>query len=43
VLSIEAAKKIAEAFKISLDYLAGEGINDQFYKRPSSVCGTLRT
>ena len=30
---IEAAKKIAEAFEISLDYLAGEGINDQFDKK----------
>lgn len=33
VPSIEAAKKIAEAFEVSLDYLAGEGINDQFDKR----------
>ena len=33
VPSIEAAKKIAEAFEISLDYLAGEGINDQFDKK----------
>ncbi len=33
VPSIEAAKKIAEAFEVSLDYLAGEGINDQFDKK----------
>jgi len=33
VPSIEAAKKIAEAFEISLDYLAGEGINDHFDKK----------
>jgi transcriptional regulator with XRE-family HTH domain len=33
VPSIEAAKKIAEAFVISHDYLASEGNNDQFDKK----------
>lgn len=33
VPSIEAAKKIASAFGVSLDYLAGEGINASFDKR----------
>jgi transcriptional regulator with XRE-family HTH domain len=33
VPSIEAAKKIAEAFEVSLDYLVGEGINDHFDKQ----------
>ena len=27
VPSIEAAKKVADAFEVSLDYLVGEGIN----------------
>lgn len=31
--SIEAAKKIADAFAVSLDYLVGEGINAAFDKR----------
>ncbi|MDA7502293.1 helix-turn-helix domain-containing protein [Chitinophagales bacterium] len=31
--SIEAAKKIADAFAVSLDYLVGEGQNAQFDKR----------
>ena len=30
--SIEVAKKIADAFEISLDYLAGEGLNSSFDK-----------
>lgn len=30
--SIEAAKKIADAFSVSLDYLVGEGINATFDK-----------
>lgn len=30
--SIEAAKKIADAFDVSLDYLVGEGINSKFDK-----------
>ncbi|MBI5373718.1 MAG: helix-turn-helix transcriptional regulator [Sphingobacteriales bacterium] len=33
VPSIEAAKKIADAFEVSLDYLVGEGINVAFDKR----------
>ncbi len=33
VPSIEAAKKIADAFAVSLDYLAGEGINASFDKK----------
>jgi transcriptional regulator with XRE-family HTH domain len=33
VPSIEAAKKIADAFAVSLDYLVGEGINAAFDKR----------
>ena len=31
--SLEAAKKIADAFEVSLDYLVGEGINASFDKR----------
>ncbi len=31
--SIEAAKKIADAFEVSLDYLVGEGINACFDKK----------
>ena len=31
--SIEAAKKIADAFEVSLDYLVGEGINASFDKK----------
>lgn len=33
VPSIEAAKKIADAFEVSLDYLVGEGINAAFDKK----------
>jgi transcriptional regulator with XRE-family HTH domain len=33
VPSIEAAKKIADAFEVSLDYLVGEGVNSKFDKR----------
>ena len=31
--SIEAAKKIADAFEVSLDYLVGEGVNSKFDKK----------
>ena len=31
--SIEAAKKIADAFGVSLDYLVGEGVNMNFDKK----------
>jgi transcriptional regulator with XRE-family HTH domain len=31
--SIEAAKKIADAFGVSLDYLVGEGMNANFDKK----------
>ena len=31
--SIEAAKKIADAFEVSLDYLVGEGINSTFDRK----------
>ncbi len=31
--SIDAAKKIADAFNVSLDYLVGEGINATFDKK----------
>lgn len=31
--SIEAAKKIADAFQVSLDYLVGEGQNASFDKK----------
>lgn len=31
--SIEAAKKIADAFGVSLDYLVGEGVNASFDKK----------
>lgn len=30
--SVDAAKKIADAFEVSLDYLVGEGINASFDK-----------
>ena len=33
VPSVDAAKKIADAFGVSLDYLVGEGINATFDKR----------
>ncbi len=33
VPSIEAAKKIADAFEVSLDYLVGEGMNASFDKK----------
>lgn len=33
VPSIEAAKKIADAFGVSLDYLVGEGLNAHFDKK----------
>jgi transcriptional regulator with XRE-family HTH domain len=33
VPSIEVAKKIAQTFEVSLDYLAGEGINAHFDKK----------
>lgn len=33
VPSVDAAKKIADAFGVSLDYLVGEGINAAFDKR----------
>ena len=31
--SVEAAKKIADAFEVSLDYLVGEGLNAAFDKK----------
>lgn len=31
--SLEVAKKIADAFEVSLDYLVGEGINANFNKK----------
>ena len=31
--SVDAAKKIADAFGVSLDYLVGEGINAAFDKK----------
>lgn len=31
--SLEAAKKIADAFEVSLDYLFGEGVNSNFDKK----------
>ena len=31
--SVDAAKKIADAFEVSLDYLVGEGINASFDKQ----------
>jgi transcriptional regulator with XRE-family HTH domain len=33
VPSIDAAKKIADAFEVSLDYLVGEGMNARFDKK----------
>ncbi|WP_206197750.1 helix-turn-helix domain-containing protein, partial [Terrimonas sp.] len=33
VPSIDAAKKIADAFEVSMDYLVGEGINASFDKK----------
>ena len=34
--SVDAAKKIADAFEVSLDYLVGEGINSAFDKKTVS-------
>ena len=31
--SVDAAKKIADAFNVSLDYLVGEGVNASFDKK----------
>ncbi len=31
--SIDAAKKIADAFEVSMDYLVGEGVNVSFDKK----------
>lgn len=42
VPSIEAAKKIAVAFEISLDYLVGEGIKSKFDNRRSNVYMILK-
>jgi transcriptional regulator with XRE-family HTH domain len=33
VPSIDAAKKIADAFEVSMDYLVGEGVNVSFDKK----------
>ncbi|MBO9573484.1 MAG: hypothetical protein J7497_14945 [Chitinophagaceae bacterium] len=33
VPSIDAAKKIADAFEVSLDYLVGERVNSKFDKK----------
>jgi transcriptional regulator with XRE-family HTH domain len=33
VQSIDAAKKIADAFEVSMDYLVGEGVNVSFDKK----------
>jgi hypothetical protein len=30
---LQAAKKIADAFEVSLDYLVGEGVNSKFDKK----------
>ena len=35
--SIEVAKKIADAFEVTLDYLVGEGQNASFDKKLSNV------
>jgi transcriptional regulator with XRE-family HTH domain len=35
--SIDAAKKIANALEVSLDYLVGEGINAHFDKKNAQV------
>lgn len=35
VPSIDAPKKIADAFEVSMDYLVGEGINASFDKKTS--------
>lgn len=35
VPSIDAAKKIADALEVSLDYLVGEGINSKLEKKHS--------
>lgn len=36
VPSVDAAKKIADAFDVSLDFLVGEGINAAFDKKTVS-------
>lgn len=43
VPSIGLAKRIADAFGVSLDYLVGEGINASFDKKHSSVSRILRS
>ena len=43
VPSIDAAKKIADAFGVSLDYLVGEWQNASFDKKLFNVYKRLRT
>jgi ribosome-binding protein aMBF1 (putative translation factor) len=40
VPSLDAAKKLADALEVSLDYLAGEGINSSFDKKHSKDAET---
>ena len=43
VPSIDAAKKIADAFEVSLDYLVGEGQNSKFDKKTLKRLHDLET
>ena len=43
VPSIDAAKKIADAFEVSMDYLVGEGVNVSFDKKILNACRILRS
>ena len=40
--SIEFAKRIADAFGVSLDYLAGEGLHSKLDKKKLNGCRRLR-
>ncbi|MFZ4770588.1 MAG: hypothetical protein ACOYLO_10450 [Ferruginibacter sp.] len=39
----DAAKKIADAFEVSMDYLVGEGVNVSFDKKILNACRILRS
>ena len=43
VPSIDAAKKIADAFEVSMDYLVGEGVNVSFDKKILNAYRILRS
>lgn len=43
VPSIDEAKKIADAFEVSMDYLVGEGITTSFDKKTLNACRRSRS